>query len=138
MTENESPIDDRVRELLATKIGFLPEEIDARQRFLKTSRNILNFYSNEYGLHLEPEQQAKISQLVHSCDLLVLKTSKLEFYANSMEMQAYKAALQKKPFNPNPRTTKELQLQLEQTQTELIELNSQTAKLVQQFHDPKD
>ena len=35
MPENESSLDDRVAELLAVKTGFLPDEIDARQRLLK-------------------------------------------------------------------------------------------------------
>ena len=97
---------------------------------------MLNFYSNEYGLHLDPEQQTQVARLVHSCDLLVLTMSRLEFHAKSLETNAYKSAILNKPFAPDPKLTLELKQQLDQTEKQLLEINRQTAKLVEQFHGP--
>lgn len=137
MPDKETTLDDRVAEMLADKTGFLPEEIDSRQRFLKTTRSMLNFYSNEYGLHLEPEQQTQVAKLVHSCDVLVLTMSQLEFHAKNLETDAYKAAILNKPFNPDPKLTSELKQKLDQSQKQLLDINNQTVKLVERFHGPQ-
>lgn len=131
--ENQNPIEEQVRELLAKKIGLLPEEIEAGQRFLKTNRNLLNFYSNEYGLHLGPEQQSQIAQLVHACDLLVLHISQLEFQFKMLEIKALKATLTSQSFQVNATMRNQLLNQFEFVQNGLVQLSYKTGKLVEQF-----
>ena len=138
MTETESSIDEQARGLLTQKTGLLADETDTLQRFLKINRNILNFYSNEYGLHLEPDQQNRFATLVHQCDLLVLDTSRLEFSAKNLETEAYKALLQKNEFSPDQKTVSELTEQLNQTKKQLLQLNDQIRQIVRQFHQKQD
>ncbi len=133
MKETENSLEEEVRTAMSKKFGFLPEELEALQEFLKTNRNMLRFYLNEYSLHLNPKQQMQIAELSRKTDLLVLKTSRVHFQAKSLENDAVKAIVTKEPFAPKTSEITEFKKQLSEVQNELLKLNQSLSRLVQEL-----
>lgn len=130
---SENGFEEEVRTALSKKFGFLPEELEALQEFLKTNRSMLRFYLNEYSLHLNPEQQNQIGELSRKTDLLVLKTARIQFQAKTLENQAIKALVTKAPLEPKAVEVQEFKKQLNEAQNELLKLNKTLAELVQEL-----
>lgn len=126
--------DEKASALLAKQIGFLPEEIDAMQKLLKTTRDILHFYLNEFGLHLEKNQQDELSQLSSMSDLLMLKLARLSFQMKTLECAAKKSLEAKKTFAPEKETS-ELALEINKTKNSLLELNRRVGHIVEKMKE---
>lgn len=135
MKETENSLEEEVRTAMSKKFGFLPEELEALQEFLKTNRGMLRFYLNEYSLHLNPKQQMEIAELSRKTDLLVLKTSRVHFQAKSLENDAIKAIVTKEPFAPKTSEITEFKKQLNEVQEELLKLNQSLSRLVQELEN---
>lgn len=135
MHGTESDWEEKVREQLSKGLGFLPEELEALREFLKTNRNILKFYLNEYGLHLNPAEQIEISELSRQSDLLALKTARIEFQAKLFETEAFKACINKKKFLAVPQEAKTFKKQLNEVQNELFELNQKVGKIIEKLEN---
>lgn len=133
MKETENNLEEEVRTTMSKKFGFLPEELDALQEFLKTNRGMLRFYLNEYSLHLNPQQQMQIAELSRKTDLLVLKTSRIHFQARSLENEAIKAIVTKESLAPKTSEITEFKKQLNDVQAELLKLNQSLSRLLQEL-----
>jgi predicted transcriptional regulator len=131
--KEENGLDEEIRSTMSKKFGFLPEELEAVEEFLKTNRNMLRFYLNEYSLHLNPEQQNQIAELSHETDLLVLKTSRIQFQAKALENEAIKALATNSPVSTKTTEIQEFKKQLNEVQNELLKLNQSLTKLVKEL-----
>lgn len=132
----ESNFEEQLRTALNKQFGFLPEEIDAIQEFLKTNRSILRFYLNEYSLHLSPQQQVEISELARQSDLMTLKTARIQFQAKNFENETAKTLLGKKNPVPDQKTLQEFKKQITEMQNGLLQLNKRVSSLIEEF-EPK-
>lgn len=133
MSENDQPLEENVRTILSQTLDFLPEEIEALFELQKTNRQIIKFYLNEYGLHLNPYQQTEIAELSYQCDILALKTAHLEFQAKSFENQVIKAVLTNKRFSVATTEGTAFKKQFHGLQSEILQLNASITKLVEQI-----
>ncbi|GEM_PF-2951408 len=122
---------EKAEALLAKHAGLLPEEIEAMQKLLKASRNMLHFYLNEFGLHLEKEQQSELSRQSSKSDVLLLKTARLSFEISYLACEAKKSIAAKKTFAPDKKKTSELAKESAETKKEIIELNKRVAGIVE-------
>ncbi len=128
-----STADGKTSALLAKHIDFLPEEIEAMQRLLKITRDMLHFYLNEFGLHLEKNQQEELARLSSKSDLLILKIARLSFEMKSLECNAKKSIETKKAFAPDKKEIKELSAEIKETKESLLELNKRITGIVEQM-----
>jgi len=127
--------DEKISALLAKQLDFLPEEIDAMQRLLKATRDMLHFYLNEFGLHLEKQQQEELSRLSSKSDLLILKIARLSFEMKSLECGAKKSVETKKEFAPDKKETKALGEGITETKDSLLELNRRVTAIVEKMKE---
>lgn len=134
-----STADEKTSALLAKQLDFLPEEIEAMQRLLKTTRDMLHFYLNEFGLHLEKQQQEELARLSSKSDFLMLKTARLCFETKLLECEAKKSIETKKSFSPDKKTTKNLATEIAETKNSLLELNKRVTSIVEKMKElPKE
>jgi phosphoribosylaminoimidazole-succinocarboxamide synthase len=126
--------EEKVSALMA-KTGFLPEEIDQMSRLLKATRDILHFYLNEFGLHLEKEQQAELGKLSSKSDVLVLKISRLGFEARALETEAKKSIETKKDFVPEQKKIETIKQEISTTKKDLLELNQRITTIVEKMKE---
>ncbi len=133
--KEECSSDEKTSALLAKQIDFLPEEVEAMQRLLKTTRDMLHFYLNEFGLHLEKQQQEELARLSSKSDFLILKTARLCFEMKSLECEAKKSLETKKSFAPDKKQTKELAAEITETKNALLELNKRVTNIVEKMKE---
>ena len=137
--EEKCEAEEKANTLLAKQLGFLPEEIEQMQKLLKSTRDMLHFYLNEFGLHLEKEQQGELSKLSSKSDVLMLKTSRLFFEAKLLECEAKKSIETKKEFRTDKKLANELSKEIADTKVALLELNKRVTSIVEKMKElPKE
>ena len=129
--EEACAVEEKTSALLSKKLGFLPEEIEAMHRLLKTTRDVLHFYLNEFGLHLEKEQQSELAKLSSKSDVLTLNIARLSFQAKLLECGAKKSIETKKEFEPDKKESAALAREISETKTALLELNKRVTAIVE-------
>ena len=129
-TKDSAYFEEKAKHLLAQQLDILPEEFDSLQQYLKTSRNMLKFYSGEAGIHSDGETQAKLEALVAKSDLLVLEFARLEFQVRQWAAQAEKRLISQKPFMVAENEASEFQESFATLQKETRNVAHETQSLI--------